>query len=444
MQKCLIISFDFPKSDYPTTSYAIACILAKFSKKDLVDMEHYQYQLNQYIYDTPKKEIEQKISTDFKEKYLSKINDYSFVALSAYAWTENLVNKIIEIIRAVFNGKIILGGYEITALSKEKLFKVYPNVDYYIKGYAEKSLEMIFTNETTNKVIDLQPNIDDFVSPYLSGVLLLNTKKVHWESKRGCKFKCDFCEWGKAVNDIVRISECRIDKEIKLFKQNKIQEINLLDATFLLKKEDITTLKKLLSIPNCKICLQMHFSTIKNEVGDEFLDICEKHKDRISLEFGLQTIHKIEMEVLKRKNNVEQVESVMQKLQEKGIDYEVSIIFGIPGQTIKSFVETIEFIKKNGCEKFKAFPLRLPQNSEMMKNRNEWGIKEIEDKHFSLKYVNESNSFNNSDWEIMFGIAEDCARVPLSGDPFVAMLPVIDKITRYYVNGGLRGRFWKR
>jgi hypothetical protein len=299
MQKCLMISFDFPKSEYPKTSYAIACILAKFSKKNIADIEHCQYDLNPYVFDTPKNEIEKKIGDNFKENYLPTINEYSFIALSAYAWSENLVNAIIRIIRPNFKGKIILGGYEITALSKEKLEITYPNVDFYVKGYVEKSLELIFNNKTTDKIIDIKPDENDFISPYLSGILSLNTKKIHWESKRGCIFHCDFCEWGKATNNLIRISEDRIDKEIELFKQYNIQEINVLDATFLInKKNDIITLKKLLSIPNCKINLQMHFSPIKNQIGNEFLDICQEYKDRISLEFGLQTIHKEEMEVL--------------------------------------------------------------------------------------------------------------------------------------------------
>ena len=444
MQKCLIISFDFTKSDYPDISYSIASILAKFKNSDFVDVEHYSYNLNEYL-STPKSEIETKIGEHFKETFLEKINEFSFMALSAYAWSENLVNRLVKIIRPCFNGKIILGGYEITALSNEKLPEIYPNIDYYVKGYAEKALEKIFRNQTKDKILSERVNEKDFISPYLSGVFTLNAKKIHWESKRGCKFKCDFCEWGKAVNNIVRISECRIVKEIQLFTQKKIREINLLDATFLLNKEDIATLKRLLSIPNCKICLQMHFSTIKNnEIGDEFLNLCEKHKDRILLEFGLQTIHKIEMEVLKRKNDIAQVEIVMQELNKRGIDYEISIIFGIPQQTVKSFEETIEFIKKNGCKKFKAFPLRLPQNSEMMKKRNELRIKEIEDKHFSLKYVNESISFSSSDWETMNKIAECYSQVPLAGDPIEALKPVIDKITRYYFNGGFRGKFWKK
>jgi radical SAM superfamily enzyme len=44
----------------------------------------------------------------------------------------------------------------------------------------------------------------------------------------------------------------------------------------------------------------MHFNTIRSEKGRRFLEICQKHKDRISLEFGLQTIHDEEMKILRK------------------------------------------------------------------------------------------------------------------------------------------------
>jgi MoaA/NifB/PqqE/SkfB family radical SAM enzyme len=135
----------------------------------------------------------------------------------------------------------------------------------------------------------------------------------------------------------------------------------------------------------------------------------------------------------------------MKELQERNITYEVSIIFGIPSQTVETFKKTIEFLEENGCKKFCAFPLRLPQNSKMAEQRDKLKIKEIQGKHFSLSFVSECDSFNQSQWETMYiltAIRED--KPPFCGDPIEAIKPVIDKITRSYIFGGLHGRFWKR
>lgn len=210
----MIISFDFTKPDYPQISYSIASILAQFKNTNVIDIEAYSYNLNEFS-SAPKEKIEKSVRKTFQEKYFDKINDYSFIAFAAYTWSENLVNELIRMTRPKFNGKIILGGYEITALNNEKLSQIYPDVDFYIKGYAEKALEAIFTDEIHDETITGKID-ENIISPYLSGVLSLNTEKIHWESKRGCLYKCDYCEHGAATNkrEIIRINNDRLEREI--------------------------------------------------------------------------------------------------------------------------------------------------------------------------------------------------------------------------------------
>jgi len=411
----LIISFDFQKEDYPETSFSIASILAKFSDSGSIKLEHQSYNLRGLI-GKDKSIIERRIISEFKNKFSKSIDNYSFIALSAYSWSENLVQMLVNYIRPNFSGKIILGGYEITALPKKELIDVYENVDYYIKGHAEFALEEIFSGRTNDSVLDFPLRNKDLVSPYLTGILPLNTKKIYWESKRGCSYTCGFCEWGNSLKGkVYRLDDDRLDKELELFSKYKFEEINVIDATFLLTQKDIEIFRKLLDIPNTKITFQVRFEKIDSELGNRFLSICEKNRDRVSLEFGLQTIHVVEMKSINRVNNLDSVKRVMSKLNQKEIDYSVSIIYGIPGQTIDSFDETINFIKDNGCVKFSAFPLQIPKNSAIHRNKERNQVKEHSGQSFSLSFVKESYSFTESDWEQM------CEKTgqPFIGDPLV-------------------------
>jgi radical SAM superfamily enzyme len=90
----------------------------------------------------------------------------------------------------------------------------------------------------------------------------------------------------------------------------------------------------------------MHFETITGNKGDRFIDICSKNTNRVSLEFGVQTIHQKEMEELCRDNDISHIEKIMGCLKKNNIKYSVSIIYGIPYQTVDSFRKTIDFIKK--------------------------------------------------------------------------------------------------
>jgi len=353
-------------------------------------------------------EIEARIINDFKKKYFNKVNVYSFIAISAYAWTENLVNGLINILKPIFNGKIILGGYEITALNDDKLYKTYPNADYYVKGYSEKSLEKLFKNESKNRILNEKINENDLISVYLSGIIPLTTESIYWESKRGCSFHCDFCEWGNAAsNKVIRLNEDRIDDEINLFKQNKIKKINILDANFILNDHDIVILEKLLEIQDCIFNFQVNFNILKNKLLDKFVSICKNNRNRLFLELGLQTIHKEEMEILKRNNDIEHIKYILQIFNNQNINYEISIIFGIPGQTFETFQNTIRFLEENGCKKYTAYPLRLPQNSIMKKEASKLKIKEDYSKFdsYPIKFVTESYSFDRLEWEMMYSIA---------------------------------------
>ena len=49
MQKCLLISFDFWKDDYPKISYSIASILARFKNSRIVEINHHSFNLKELI-----------------------------------------------------------------------------------------------------------------------------------------------------------------------------------------------------------------------------------------------------------------------------------------------------------------------------------------------------------------------------------------------------------
>ena len=67
MKRCLIITFDFWKEDYPSLPLSVASILAKFKESDYINIEHYSYNLKDKI-GIKKNEIENNISNHFKKK----------------------------------------------------------------------------------------------------------------------------------------------------------------------------------------------------------------------------------------------------------------------------------------------------------------------------------------------------------------------------------------
>jgi radical SAM superfamily enzyme YgiQ (UPF0313 family) len=117
----------------------------------------------------------------------------------------------------------------------------------------------------------------------------------------------------------------------------------------------------------------------------------------------LQTIHNSEGKAVNRNNNISKVETVLKKVAENEIDYEITLIFGLPKQTLASFQQTVEWCLIRKVPVIKAFPLMLLRGTEVEKRKGEWGLVESED---SMAVVLESNTFSKDDWKIMSQISE--------------------------------------
>lgn len=413
MKDIVFITFDIPRTDYPAMSYSMASIFATM-KANGYKCSHFPIDIKQAMQDGASGEV---LTSIVKSKLSSGIEffkGFQYIAINVTRWSVEHCNSLIELLSG-YTGKIILGGYEITATDNDVLLIEYPKADYFIKGYAERALVKLLKGEYPEgeKIILESISEEDLASPYLTGVLNLYTRKIYWETKRGCKFRCGFCEWGNADKLLIELDKDRLYKEIDLINDSSIEEINILDATFNFGRNYIEILQYLLEQTELKITFQARFETLVGKTGEKFLDLSAKYKDRIHMEFGLQTIHQNEMDVIGRKNDLTKVENALEKLNQLGISYEVSIIYAIPGQTVESFIDTIEFLIINQCKIIRAYPLQIPRNSELEQKREEYQIVELVD-NLNVRSIESSFSFQKENRRDMDSIAERLYKNELS------------------------------
>jgi len=394
----ILVTFDQHRIDYPTMSYSVASILAT--------LKHYNIQASHYSFDIKnfKKTkdgympIEVLIDLDDIVGYLKQ---FSCIAIGVTRWSElfayTLVRKLED-----YDGKIVVGGYEITAMKENHPIVNLLNITHFIKGYAEKTLVKLMQGQypSDQKFIKEELDPEYLFSPYSEGILNTYGRKIYWETKRGCIFKCGFCEWGNANTGMLALSPETIEKDIEIFSQSNVDEINILDATFNVENDYLGILRKLIEQTNSKITFQARFEKLEND----FIRFCAFQKERLHLEFGLQTIHIDEMKVIKRGNNLKLIKEKLHELNRLGIDYEVSIIYAIPQQTITSFIDTIEFLRVNGCQKIMAYPLQIPQNSQLERKTKKYQVTFVDDE-FYVKSVASSLSFTKEDRADMDEIA---------------------------------------
>jgi radical SAM superfamily enzyme YgiQ (UPF0313 family) len=406
-KKVLIISFDLIRDGEAKVSFAIASLLA-YLKNDVrfgVDFTTHHLSFNML-------ELKNKITEEYFENYLSEYNLYEFdtIAISCYIWNEYSINSFIKQIRDLgFLGKVVLGGYQISYSSKEKLYLEYPEANIFTFGYAEKSLlNSIFVDKKIAPLF-LNENVDfsEIPSPYLTNEILVseNQKMVRWETKRGCPYKCSFCAHRDlTMNKVYKHEKDKILQELLLFKTKKVKRINIIDPVFNVGKDYLSYMQYIYELGlNAEITIQTRFEMIKGETGKLFLDLAEK--TNAHLEFGVQTIIPAEYNAINRPNDKNIISKLLPELKSRKISYEISLIYGLPYQTLDTFRQSIDFLLFEGCENLTAFPLMLLKGTELYEQKKQFNFVEQKMGDFDIPTVVSSNSFSEQDWVKMSELA---------------------------------------
>lgn len=335
------------------------------------------------------------------------------IAFGAYVWGEELLQNVLRGLRlAGFRGRIILGGPQIS-YSDAGLEEIYPHADIFIRGYGEQALARIAADPNLTEFpgihwagtpdLNLQARIDlnQLPSPWLSGTIpLMNQQFIRWETQRGCPFRCSFCQHREAGARLPRrdLNLPRIEAEIDLFCESGVTDIAVLDPIFNAGEHAIGVLQRFKERGyKGRLSLQCRAEMTSQEFLDAAaeLDVC--------LEFGLQTIHKSEGKAIKRNNHVPSVDKVLEGVRTRGIRHEVSLIFGLPLQSLQSFEKSVQWCLDRNVQVLKAFPLLLLRGTALEADRAKWNL-EVSDDEMAM--VLSSNSFTVEEWWAMAQLSE--------------------------------------
>lgn len=362
--------------------------------------------------------------TDF---IMEHANPYTDVALGAYVWNEKSTQAVLtDLKRMKFPGRIILGGPQVSYV-KKNLEKYYPWTDIFIRGYAENALVKLLQSSepapfikgihyanTPDLGLSAVAELDDLPSPF--STIIKPQKFIRWETQRGCPFHCSFCQHRESDITMKRrhFNLNRVLQEAQWITENKIiQDVAVLDPTFNSGPNYLNVLDKLIEGKFCgKLSLQCRIEMVKPEFLDRVVEL--NKTGLVVLEFGLQTIHPEEQKMIDRVSNMRLIEKILGDVKSRHIVSEVSLIFGLPKQTLLSFQQSIDFCKRHQFSKIHAFPLMLLRGTELYYQKNNLGLiesNEIASLHIDriqedISHVVASPSFSYEDWKEMGRKAE--------------------------------------
>jgi len=416
-RRLLLIALDWTRPKDPPLSLGHASILANL-KKHQIEVVEKSWAVNHSTFDTK----------DVHQFVINNLTANTDVAFGGFIWNEYPLQGILRSIRTSgFIGRIILGGPQVSYLKKGVELH-YPDVDIFIRGYAEDALAQLLLSPEKKPIIkgvhyvgekDLGESanvyLEQLPSPYLSGFIKAQGF-IRLETQRGCPFTCSFCQHRESDSSMQRrqLEKSRIMQEIEWITRHKIiQDVAVLDPTFNSGKNYMAVLHKFFE---GKFSGKLALQSRAEMVTKEFLDAVEKINlhGQVVLEFGLQTIHKNEQALVDRPTNLSKVTSVLQEVSNRNISAEVSLIFGLPGQTLSSYIKSLQYCVDLKVPTIHAFPLMLLRGTplyhakgrlQLMESSHEkpHNIPRVQEK---IPHVISSPSFTYEEWKKMAMLAE--------------------------------------
>ena len=346
---------------------------------------------------------------EIKDRQSGRVVD---LGIGAYVWGEPTIQALLpELRRRGFGGRIILGGPQISFM-ESGFEEKYPDADIFVRGSGEEALLAINSSiepitlagvlyaGCTSQVTSAASNLEALPSPWLGHDWEKEPLKfVRLETMRGCPYSCSFCQHrapkqGPRLN---YLAASRIMQEIDLFCRKEVESVAVLDPIFNVSPVASEVLKAFVERGfRGRISLQCRAERITTEF------LAAASQLNVTLEFGLQTIHAAESTAVNRHNKIAEVDRALSEVRRLGIHHEVSLIFGLPNQTLASFQQTVEWCLNRHVPVIKAFPLMLLRGTQLELDAPRWNLKQSKD---AIPIVVSSTTFDESDWKEMNAIS---------------------------------------
>lgn len=401
-RRLVLLNLPFLRAKDPRATLGDASLRARLTRDRDIDVASVTWAVN-----TPGAEREA-----LAEELMAELGRGApMLGVGCYVWNEPVVKWLLpELRRRGFRGAIVLGGPQIT-YARAGVDRDYPHAGIFIRGYGEDALANLVRGDGTDGAIAgvsyagrdkavsfAKVDYGLLESPIVSGLLPLGGFQ-RWETQRGCLYRCAFCQWPGGVDGMHRFARKRIDIESEMLADSATEEIAIQDPIFNSDPQDWLAPLGALERHGYQGRLSMQLRPETFTGVDEFLRLSLAH--RCKLEFGLQTIHREEMEVIQRNNQLGKCREVFAALREAGAFVEISLIYGLPNQTLDSFRRSVDFALEHATS-VRAFPLLLLRGTPLAGRQHALGL--IQDDSLIPEVV-QSPSFTRNDHQVMKSIA---------------------------------------
>ncbi|MHB9154861.1 MAG: B12-binding domain-containing radical SAM protein, partial [Endomicrobiales bacterium] len=243
------------------------------------------------------------------------------------------------------------------------------NGDYSdIKGIFYRRDGNLAVNEERGKIQDL----NEIPSPYLLGYIdPAEFRMIYLENTRGCRHRCSYCQGAGTYSG--HFPTERIIRELEYAVERGVRFVAFCDSSFI-------------SSPNFReICGYIKSKLLQHPV--EFFgfayaeDLTPEKADLLkecrfnNIEIGLQSANPSTLKAVGRGVALDRFVKGIRLLEERGIEYVIDVIIGLPDDTAEMFRKTLRFITDNNIRNLRAFRLRVLPGTRLRKDARKYGIR---------------------------------------------------------------------
>ncbi len=269
------------------------------------------------------------------------------------------------------NTPIVLGGIHVTA-DTPGTTEIFSEANYFLAGYAEKSLPILvraIENNTdfdnvprltyrTESGIQVSQNTDDLFNIHDYPIPDRSFVKEHYNqgdyyqilttrpldsivTSRGCRYSCKFC-YNAVRGGVHHRGAENIYEEIYARYQAGIRFIDVDDDNFTQDRERAMTIFSW--IIKDKLDLILFLKARPDSVNEEFLKKAYQAGVRI-ISYGIESGAQFMLDAMSKGTLVDQNARVIAMTKSAGIMVHVGHVIGFPGETPQTISKTIDFVR---------------------------------------------------------------------------------------------------
>ena len=339
------------------------------------------------------------------DKFFEKMKERApdVVGLTLFYWNNDLNKYVIKCLREMFGDKvtIVMGGPSIDSDKKQQtmfLNKAFPDVDAIVINEGEIAfsniVEKILSNRNTvydepidglsflsngelvsGKPIGTSTDISVLESPYLSGIMddfIHSDYQPLVQTSRFCPYTCAFCVSGKNRGKLRGFPIEQVTEELhyisKKYADRPHHTLYLADENFGILKRDVE-IAKVIKECNEKYSYPqgVFFYNDKRftETSRNVIEVLGK-MTKTGLTLSLQTENPETLKAINRKNvSDDEIDDALNWASELNTPTTTELIFGLPFETKKSFIDLLDRSTKRGFDSIMCHVLFIMDGIEL-------------------------------------------------------------------------------